>query len=98
MSIKRETLLIGVLCLFATIPAFAESDWLLAQTDRDLYRTGQDMEISGFVLNRGLPEIGIKIYDPDNKIVGAYSVELELDDGFTKIVSLDSTSYGESGL
>lgn len=98
MSIKRETLLCGLLCLFATIPAFAESDWLLVQTDRDQYHTGEEMEISGFVLDAIIPEIGIKIYDPEDNIVGAYTVELELDDGFTKTVSLDSPSYDYSGL
>ena len=98
MSIKRETLLCGILCLFATIPAFAESDWLLAQTDRDQYHTGQEMEISGFVLDAIIPEIGIKIYDPEDNIVGAYTVELELDDGFTRTISLDSPSYDQSGL
>jgi hypothetical protein len=91
-------LLCGVLCLFATIPAFANSEWLLAQTDRDQYLTGENMEISGFVLDATIPEIGIKIYDPDDKIVGAYTVELELGDGFTKTVALDSPSYDYSGL
>jgi len=98
LSIKRETLLCGILCLFATIPAFAESDWLLVQTDKDQYYTGQEMEISGFVLESGIPEIGIKIYDPEDNIIGAYTVELELDDGFTRTVSLDSPSYDQSGL
>lgn len=87
-----------MLCLFATIPAFAESDWLLVQTDNDQYHTGEEMEISGFILDATIPEIGIKIYDPEDKIVGAYTVELELDDGFTKTVSLDSPSYDYSGL
>ena len=56
------------------------------------------MEISGYVLNAQVPEIGIKIYDPEDNIVGAYTVELELDDGFVKTVSLDSPSYDYSGL
>jgi hypothetical protein len=56
------------------------------------------MEISGFVLDATVPEIGIKIYNPEDEIVGAYTVELELDDGFTKTVSLDSPSYDYSGL
>jgi hypothetical protein len=98
LSIKRETLLCGILCLFVIIPAFAESDWLIAQTDSDQYLTGQDMEISGYVLNAQIPEIGIKIYDPEDEIVGAYTIELELDGGFTKTVSLDSPSYDYSGL
>jgi hypothetical protein len=98
LGIKRETLLIGVLCLFVTVPAFAESDWLLVQTDKNQYHTGEDMEIFGFVLDGGIPEIGIRIYDPDDDIVGAYNVELELDDGFTKTISLDSPSYDQSGL
>ena len=98
MSIKRETLLCGILCLFVIIPAFADSGWLLAQTDRDQYFTGDDMEISGLVLDRTMPEIGIRIYDPDGKILGAYGVELELDDSFSKTIALDSPFYDQSGL
>lgn len=98
MSVKRETLLFGVLCLFATIPAFAESDWLVVQTDMEQYHTGDTMEISGLVLDAQMPQIAIKIYDPDGEILGAYSVELEFDDGFTKTVSLDSPFYYKSGL
>lgn len=98
MSTKRETLLIGILCLFATVPAFAESDWLIAQTDKEQYQTGQDMEISGFIVDANMPQIAIKIYDPDGEILGAYSVDLQSDDGFTKTVSLDSPFYDKSGL
>ncbi len=98
MSIKRETLLFGILCLFTTIPAFAESDWLIVQTDMEQYHTGDTMEISGLILDAQMPQIAIKIYDPDGEILGAYSVELEFDDSFTKTVSLDSPFYDKSGL
>lgn len=98
LSIKRETLLIGILCLFATIPVFAESDWVIAQTDKTQYHTGEDMEISGFVMDRTMPQIAIQIYDPDGEILGAYGVELELDDSFSKIISLDSPFFDKSGL
>ncbi|MGQ0605416.1 MAG: tetratricopeptide repeat protein [Candidatus Nitrosotenuis sp.] len=98
MSIKRETLLVGILCLVATIPAFAESDWLIAQTDKAQYHTGEDMEISGLVLDVIMPQIAIQIYDPDGEILGAYGVELEFDDGFSKTISLDSPFYDKSGL
>lgn len=98
MSIKRETLLIGVLCLFVIVPAFAESDWLLAQTDKTQYHTGEDMEITGFVLDGTMPQIAVQIYDPDGEILGAYGVELELDDTFSKTISLDSPFYDKSGL
>lgn len=98
MSIKRETLLFGILCLFATIPAFAESDWLLVQTDSEQYHTGDTMEISGLILDAHMPQIAVNIYDPDGEILGAYSVELEFDNGFTKTVSLDSPFYDKSGL
>jgi len=85
-------------CLFAAVPAFADQEWLIAQTDKDQYSTGQDMEISGFVMTDGLPQIAIKIYDPEDDAVGAYNIELEPDGTFTKIVSLDSPSYDQSGL
>ena len=97
MSAKRETLLIGVLCIFATIPAFADSDWLVVETDNTTYKTGDSMEISGFVFDAQMPQIAIKIYDPDGEILGAYNVDLESDDTFTKTVSLDSPFYDKSG-
>lgn len=87
-----------MLCLFGIIPAFAESDWLLVQTDKTQYHTGEDMEITGFVLDRTMPQIAIQIYDPDGEILGAYGVELELDDTFSKTISLDSPFYDKSGL
>lgn len=98
MSTKREILLIGVLCLFATIPAFADSDWLVAETDKGKYETGENMEISGFVFDAQMPQIAIKIYDPDGEILGAYNVEVESDDMFSKTISLDSPFYDKSGI
>lgn len=86
------------MCLFATIPAFADSGWLLAETDKDQYHTGDRLEVSGYVLDEGMPEIGIRIYDPDGQILGAYSVELEPDNSFSKTISLDSPFYDQSGL
>lgn len=86
------------MCLFATIPAFADSGWLLAEIDKDQYHTGDMLEISGYVLDEGMPEIGIRIYDPDGQILGAYSVELEPDNSFSKTISLDSPFYDHSGL
>lgn len=87
-----------MLCLFVMVPAFAESDWLLAQTDKTQYHTGEDLEITGFVLDRTAPQIAVQIYDPDGEILGAYGVELELDDTFSKTISLDSPFYDKSGL
>lgn len=87
-----------MLCLFGIVPAFAESDWLLVQTDKTQYHTGEDMEITGFVLDRTTPQIAVQIYDPDGEILGAYGVELELDDTFSKTISLDSPFYDKSGL
>ncbi len=87
-----------MLCLFGIIPAFAESDWLLVQTDKTQYHTGEDMEITGFVLDRTMPQIAVQIYDPDGEILGAHGVELELDDTFSKIIALDSPFYDKSGL
>lgn len=87
-----------MLCLFGIVPAFAESDWLLVQTDKTQYHAGEDMEITGFVLDRTMPEIAVQIYDPDGEILGAHGVELELDDTFSKIISLDSPFYDKSGL
>lgn len=87
-----------MLCLFGIVPAFAESDWLLVQTDKTQYHTGEDMEITGFVLDRTMPQIAVQIYDPDGEILGAHGVELELDDTFSKTISLDSPFYDKSGL
>jgi tetratricopeptide (TPR) repeat protein len=87
-----------MLCLFGIVPAFAESDWLLAQTDKPQYHTGEDLEITGFIMDATAPQIAVRIYDPDGEILGAYGVEVELDDTFSKTISLDSPFYDKSGL
>ncbi len=90
-------LLFAVLAVFTTIPAFADDSWMVAVTDKAQYSTGESMEISGYIVDRKMPVIAISVYDPDGEILSANGVELQEDDGFTKIISLDSPFYDKSG-
>lgn len=86
------------MCMFVISPAFAEEDWLIAETDKPQYHTGEDMVISGYISERKMPVIAVSIYDPDGTILSANNVEIDSDDGFSKTVSLDSPFYDKSGL
>ncbi len=93
-----ESLLLAILVTFVAAPAFADDAWIVAVTDKTQYSTGEPMEVSGYVLDRKMPVVAMSVYDPDGIILSANSVELQEDDGFTKIVSLDSPFYDKSGI
>ncbi len=91
-------LLVGILPLLLT-PAFSEDfDEILVETDSFEYNTGDALILTGFVPEKKMPIISISIYDPDNKILSANTVEIEDDDSFLKIFSLDSPFYDKQGL
>ena len=81
-------MLFAILAVFTTIPALADDSWMVAVTDKPQYFTGESVEISGYIVEREMPVIAVSVYDPDGVIISANSVELQEDDGFTKIISL----------
>jgi tetratricopeptide (TPR) repeat protein len=90
-------LLFAVLAVFTVMPALADDSWMVAVTDKELYYTGESMEVSGYIVDRSMPEIAMSVYDPDGVILSANGVELQADDGFAKTISLDSPFYDKSG-
>jgi len=82
--------------------ALAEGDGIvetiLISTDKLSYFTNEPITISGEVTNKKMPVIAIKIFDPDDKILGAYSVELNETNHFTKTIIADTPFYEKSGI
>jgi tetratricopeptide (TPR) repeat protein len=91
-------LLSAILVTFVTIPAFGDEIWVVVETDKTQYSTGESLVITGYIIERKMPVIAMSVYDPDGIILSANSVELEADDSFTKIVSLDSPFYDKAGI
>ena len=82
--------------------ALAEGDdiveTILISTDKLSYFTEEPIVISGEITNKKMPVIAIKIFDPDDKILGAYSVELDESNHFTKTIIADIPFYEKPGL
>lgn len=98
MGITRQWLLSAILVIFITVPAFGDEIWVIVETDKAQYSTGESLVITGYIMERKMPVIAMSVYDPDGIILSANSVELEADDSFTKTVSLDSPFYDKSGV
>lgn len=78
------------------VPSFAE-DSLILETDRDEYQIGDSMEISGYVDERKMPVVALKIFDPNGGILSANQVDLDEDNTFSKTIELISPFYEETG-
>ncbi|MGI0002866.1 MAG: tetratricopeptide repeat protein [Nitrosopumilaceae archaeon] len=82
--------------------ALAEGDdivgTVLISTDKLSYFTKEPITISGEITNKKMPVIAIKIFDPDEKILGAYSVELDETNHFTKTIIADIPFYEKPGI
>ena len=71
---------------------------ILISTDKLSYFTKESITISGEVTDKKMPVIAIKIFDPDDEILGAYSVELDETNHFTKTIIADTPFYEKPGL
>lgn len=98
MGITRQWLLSAILVTFVTVPVFGDEVWVVVETDKTQYSTGESLVITGYIIERKMPVIAMSVYDPDGVILSANSVELEADDSFTKTVSLDSPFYDKAGI
>jgi len=98
LGITRQWLLSAILVIFVTIPAFGDEIWVVVETDKAQYSTGESLVVTGYIIERKMPVIAMSVYDPEGVILSANSVELEMDDSFTKTVSLDSPFYDKSGV
>ena len=97
---KPEIFLAGIAILsFFTVPVFAdESSSILLETDLQEYKLGDLMIISGYVEEKKMPVVALKIFEPDGGILSANQVDIEDDNTFYKTISLDSPFYDEEGI
>lgn len=99
MNLKFVLLLLVGILPAGLIPAFSEdSTEIFVETDAVEYKTGEELVLSGFVPEKKMPIISISIYDPDNQILTANTVDIQDDNSFLKSFSLDSPFYDKSGL
>ena len=105
--VMRETTIFVFLFLilgssFTPRFALAEGDdivgTVLISTDKLSYFTKEPITISGEITNKKMPVIAIKIFDPDEEILGAYSVELDETNHFTKTIIADTPFYEKPGI
>jgi hypothetical protein len=98
LSIIKQWLLIAILIVFVSTPVFADESWVLVETDKMQYSTGESLSVTGHIMERKMPVIAMSIYDPDGTILSANTIELQDDDSFSKTISLDSPFYDKSGI
>ncbi|MGQ0795428.1 MAG: tetratricopeptide repeat protein [Nitrosopumilaceae archaeon] len=73
-------------------------DDISISTDKLLYSVGETIVISGEVTNKKMPVVAIRIFDPEDRILGAYSVEIDETNHFTKTIITDVPFYEKSGI
>ena len=79
-------------------PSFADESSLILETDKPEYKVGDIMVVSGFIEDRKMPVVALKIFDPNGVILSANQVELNDDNTFSKSIELISPFYDEAGL
>jgi tetratricopeptide (TPR) repeat protein len=97
---KPEIFLVGIAILsFFTVSAWADdSGSILLETDQQEYKIGDLMVISGFIEEKRMPVVALKIFDPNGGILSANQVDIEDDNTFYKTIALDSPFYDEEGI
>ncbi len=105
--VMRETTIFVFLVLilsssFTTRLALAEGEDLTGTIsitpDKLSYLIGDSIVISGEVTIKKMPVIAMKIFDPDDEILGAYSVELDETNHFTKTIIANIPFYEKPGI
>ena len=84
-----------ILLSVAISPIYADS--ISIEFDKSEYHTGDSMVISGHLLDFKMPVIAMSLYDPNGKILSANNVIIDSNGTFSKIISLDSPFYDQSG-
>lgn len=98
LGIITHGLFIAILGISVITSAFADEGWIIVETDKTEYSTGQSLVVTGFILERKMPIIAMSVYDPNGMILSANSVELQEDNSFSKTISLDSPFYDKTGI
>jgi len=103
MGSRTEIYLFSILILQAlAIPIFAEeniddSKSVMLETDKPEYQVGEMIIISGFVGEKKMPVIALRIFDPYGGILSAHQLEIESGNTFSKTILLDSPFYDDEG-
>jgi hypothetical protein len=103
MGSRTEICLFSIVILQAlAIPIFAEeniddSKYLMLETDKPEYQVGEMITISGFVEEKKMPVVALRIFDPNGGILSAHQLELEADNTFSKTILLASPFYDDEG-
>ncbi len=93
---KTEISLLLILIIPTLIvPVFAEDDSLILVTDKAEYEIDDSMVISGFVDDKKMPVVALKIFDPSGGILSANQVDIQDDNTFSKTIELISPFYDE---
>ena len=88
-------LVVAVISFSTTSEIFA--DEIFVEFDQSEYDTGEILILSGSIQGFSMPIVAVSIYDPDEKILSANNLELDIDGNFYKIISLDSPFYDSPG-
>ena len=88
-------LVIAVISFSTTSEIFA--DEIFVEFDKSEYNTGEILILSGTIEGFSMPIVAVSIYDPNEKILSANNLELDIDGNFYKIISLDSPFYDRPG-
>lgn len=103
MGSRTEIYLFSILILQAlAIPIFAEeniddSKYVMLETDKPEYQVGEMITISGFVEEKKMPVVALRIFDPYGEILSAHQLEIESDNTFSKTILLASPFYDDEG-
>jgi tetratricopeptide (TPR) repeat protein len=79
------------------VPVFADDDSIILETDKAEYEIGDSIIISGFIEEKKMPVVALKIFDPNGGILTANQVDILEDNTFSKTIQLDSPFYDEIG-
>jgi len=71
---------------------------IMISTDKLSYLPEESILISGEVTERRMPVIALRIFDPEGKILGAYNVELDENNKFSKVIMADIPFYEKPGI
>ena len=89
------TLVLLSLSSIIVTETFAES--FTADFDKQSYHFGDSLLFSGEIFDFGMPIIATSVYDPDDKILSANSLEITPQNTFSKSILLDSPQYEKTG-
>ena len=69
----------------------------MVKTDKTQYSTGEELTVSGYLDQKKIPVIAMRVYDPDGTILLANSIEIDEFNTFTKTLALDSPFFEKPG-